>query len=232
MGYPRRDDGPHLAHHISAKGNNGQAIFRTIGDRERWLAVLSDVCDRYGWKVHAYVEMSNHYHALVSTEAGMLAPGTRWLNGRFARDRNVEHGRTGHLFGRRVWSEPIDELKHFHNVARYIHRNPVRAGLVRRAEAYTWSSMPGIVGRADRPWFLEAARVLAPFGDDPEGAAFAYAEAVAIRDEDEDEDGIENIALNVHAIRAAVASGHSITAVASMVGVHRSTIHRLLNKAV
>ena len=68
-------------YHVMNRGNRQQAIFRSDGDRTRFLAALGEVCGRTGWKIHAYVLMGNHYHLLVETPESNLTAGMQWLQG-------------------------------------------------------------------------------------------------------------------------------------------------------
>src|SRR5437870_4936301 len=88
--------------------------------------------------------MGNHYHLVVETREASLDLGMRDLNGDYARGFNGRHKRCDHLFGRRYWAEPIDDGAQLEDTLLYVWNNPVRAGLVSRAESWPWSSLRGV----------------------------------------------------------------------------------------
>lgn len=165
-------------YHVMNRGNRRQAIFRSDGDRKCFLAALGEVCERTGWKIHAYVLMGNHYHLLVETPEPNLTAGMQWLQGTYTKRFNAEHREWGHLFQGRFKAVPVDsDGGYFLAVATYIHLNPVRmkgydfAGA--RLEDHGWSSYPGYVRKRQREPWLCADRVLAALnlGDTPAGRA-------------------------------------------------------------
>ena len=150
---------PGCPHHVTQRGNNRQDVFFCDDDRRFYLATLKAQAERFGLSVHGYCLMTNHVH-LVATPAGeeslARAVGrTHWLH---ARRVNDLHGRSGHLWQARFHSCGLDE-KHLILALRYVERNPVRAGLVRKAWRYPWSSAAAHAGKgADRAGLLDLAR--------------------------------------------------------------------------
>jgi len=65
--------------HLMARGNQGQAIFADDPDRQAWLRTLGQACEKTGWRIHAWVLMSNHYHLLTETPEANLVAGIKWL---------------------------------------------------------------------------------------------------------------------------------------------------------
>lgn len=98
MARPLRLEFAGALYHITARGNARQAIYRDDVDRQRFLATLAHAVDRYGWLVHAYCLMDNHYHLLIETPKPTLARGMRHLNGTYTQAVNRRHQRVGHLF--------------------------------------------------------------------------------------------------------------------------------------
>ena len=84
-------------YHVTARGDRQEAIYEDDEDRQTFLEVLADVADRFDWWVHAYCEMTNHYHLLIETPDGNLSKGMRPLNGVYTQYSNRRHGRVGHL---------------------------------------------------------------------------------------------------------------------------------------
>jgi REP element-mobilizing transposase RayT len=82
--------------------------------------------------------MTNHVHLLIETRRPNLSAGMQQLHGRYAQLFNERHRRTGHVFGGRFWSEPIESDEQFETVGDYILDNPLTAGLVARREDWPW----------------------------------------------------------------------------------------------
>ena len=85
-------------YHVTSRGDRREDIYRDDEDREMWLAVLGEVCQRFNWRVHAYCEMTNHYHFVVETPEANLSKGMRQLNGVYTQRFNRRHGLVGYLF--------------------------------------------------------------------------------------------------------------------------------------
>jgi len=133
---------------VTQRGNNRQDVFFVDDDRRVFLELLGRACGRFGLTVQAYCLMTNHLH-LVATprEPHSLAEAMKWVNQLYAQYVNRLQRRSGHLWQDRFFSCALDE-RHFWTAARYLERNPVRAGLVRRAWRWPWSSAAAHVGQA------------------------------------------------------------------------------------
>ena len=119
-------------YHLLCRGDRREAIFLDERDREIFLATLGEICQRNGWRVHAYILMSNHYHLLVETPKGNLVRGMHWFQATCTTRYNRRHGLSGHLFAGRYKSLLIDpeERGYLATVSDYIHLNPARAHLM------------------------------------------------------------------------------------------------------
>ena len=120
-------------YHVMARGNRRERIFRGEADRLLFYQTLGEACERTGWRVHAWVLMSNHYHLMVETPEANLVAGMRWLQNTYTRRHNCRHWLWGRLFGDRykaILSEGGSDY-YYCSLMDYIHLNPVRAGLVR-----------------------------------------------------------------------------------------------------
>ena len=143
---------PGYPHHLIQRGNNRQPVFLDEEDRGRYLAMLRDVLREQGVALHAYVLMDNHVHLLATPGEGralsrlMQRLGT-WYAGWF----NHRHARTGALWEGRFRSSLLETDAYLLVCMRYIENNPVRAGMVERAEDFRWSSARHHVGRAIDP---------------------------------------------------------------------------------
>ncbi len=140
---------PHVPHHITQRGNRGEEIFVTDEDRQVYLAWLAYYCQRHAVDLLGYCLMDNHVHlvAVPATDEGLhrvLKP----LHMRYAQRFNRQHGLQGHVWQGRYFSAALDEA-YLWATLRYVDRNPVRAGLVRKAERYRWSSAAAHCGERD-----------------------------------------------------------------------------------
>jgi len=176
---PLRIDVPGGIVHVTARGNNRQAIFRAEEHRNRLVAILQGVVVRYAWRCHAYVLMDNHYHLLVETPLPNLSLGMRQLNGLYAQWFNRRHDRSGHVFGGRFKSIAVEGDEHFLEAARYIVLNPLRAARPRRFSDWRWSSYPPTAGLVSCPSFLTIDGVLDAFDSERAVAQQRYSEFVA-----------------------------------------------------
>jgi len=142
---------PGVAHHVTQRGNNRQDVFFVEDDRRVYLAYLKESAERHGLTVSAFCLMTNHIH-LVATpqteESLSKALGRTHLM--YAQYVHRLHGRSGHFWQNRFYSCSLDEA-HAHNAAAYIELNPVRAGLVKYAWKYAWSSAGAHCGETDDP---------------------------------------------------------------------------------
>jgi putative transposase len=131
IGYP---------HQITQRGNYGQPVFEEDSDFQRYVAWLGECAARYSIDIWAYCLMRNHVHFVCVPKAeGGLALAFNTLHMRYAQYFHNKKGVTGHLWRGRFLSCMLDDRSVFEEV-RFIENNPVRAGLVERAEDYPWSS--------------------------------------------------------------------------------------------
>jgi putative transposase len=139
---------PRAAHHVTQRGNNQQDIFFVDDDRRVYLDLLKEQTQKHAVKVLGYCLMMNHVHLVVEPareESLALAVGrTHFFYTQYV---NRVHRRSGHLWQNRFYSCALDDA-HLRTVLRYIENNPVRAGMVRRAWEYRWSSAAEHVGRS------------------------------------------------------------------------------------
>jgi putative transposase len=131
---------PGIPHHVTQRGNRREVVFFADDDRAAYLARLADYCREHAVEVLGYCLMTNHVHlVMVPTRADGLEKVFRPLHTYYAQRLNRLRGWSGHVWQGRYFSSPLDEA-YFWAAMRYVERNPVRAGLVRYAEGYPWSS--------------------------------------------------------------------------------------------
>ena len=159
---------------MTSRGNRHGAIYFDDSDRLIWLEVLALVCERFNFVVHAFCQMTNHFHLLIETVDGDLARGMRQLNSVYAQRINRRHKLSGHLLQGRYHAILVQKQSYLLALARYVVLNPVRAGLVTTPEAWLWSSFGYAIGRWDKPGWLENDWLLSQFGADQASARAAY----------------------------------------------------------
>ncbi len=147
-------------HHVMNRGADHQDIFRDDQDRWSMLQRLGAVVDECGIEVHAYCLMSNHFHLLVRTPEPNLGLAMKLFAGGYSQAFNSRHHIDGPLFRGRYRSEVVDSDSYLLGVSRYIHRNPVVAGLAKTAGCYQWSSYRAFIGRSPRPTWLRVTETL------------------------------------------------------------------------
>jgi len=140
MARRRRDFVPELSYHLTQRGNRKSIVFLDDTDRRVYLKLLAESCSAEKVRIWAYSLMDNHVHhiAVPETERALSRAFQR-IHGAFALYFNTRHIKTGHLWQGRFKACVLDET-HLWNAVRYVERNPVRAGIVARAEDYKWSS--------------------------------------------------------------------------------------------
>ena len=131
---------PGALYHVLSRGNGGQDIFLTNDDRHQFLALLEDLSDRFNIDIFAYVLMGNHYHLLLKTKDANLSKAMQWFGTTYTRKFNLNHHTSGHLFQGRFKSIIVENDLYLLRLSCYIHRNPLKAGIVDRLSDYPWSS--------------------------------------------------------------------------------------------
>ena len=164
MARPLRIEYAGAVYHVSSRGNAGNSIFDDDGDRIMLLNIIGEVNDRYHWLCHAYCLMDNHYHLVLETPEGNLSKGMRQFNGIYTMRFNKRHQRAGHVFQGRYKAILIQKESHLLEVCRYVLLNPVRAQMVKRPEAWRWSSYKGTVGMEKPHPCLTVDWILGQFG--------------------------------------------------------------------
>lgn len=127
-------------YHVMLRGINQQQIFEDAEDCDKFLDVLKDCKEICQFNIYAYCLMGNHVHLLIKEGAETLEQVFKRICGRFVYWYNIKYRRVGHLFQDRFKSEPVDSDEYLLTVVRYIHQNPIKAGLCRCVSEYVYSS--------------------------------------------------------------------------------------------
>jgi len=155
MGRPLRAAPGDTVYHVLNRANARRTLFEDDGDYLAFQRVLAQACDRVGMRLLAYCVMPNHWHLVVWPRGnGDLSRFMNWLTlthtQRWHRHRNSVGN--GHVYQGRFKSFPIETSEYLLTVCRYVERNPVRAGLVTRAEQWQWSSAASSKGAMLHQW--------------------------------------------------------------------------------
>ena len=161
-------------YHVLNRGNGGEKVLGQARDKEMFLQYAGEAAEQYSLSIHTYCLMDNHFHLLVETHDANLSAAIQWLNISYAAWYNKRHTRSGHVFQGRFKSYLIDADEYLTTVSRYIHLNPVRAGVVEKPRDYPWSSYRCFAGEQKAPGWLEARQVLEQFSAKPSRARAAY----------------------------------------------------------
>jgi len=179
---------PHLPGaicHVTQRGNDRRPIFLDDNDGTRYLAILGRALERHGGRVHAYCLLTNHVHLLLQATERPLWLLMHVLGLRYARWFNDRWAHTGHLFQGRYYSGVVQGEAQVLITLRYIHLNPVRAGLVTDAADHRWSSHRAYAGDAPPHW-LTTHVLLSLLGSTPHLAREAYGDLLGSKLQPED----------------------------------------------
>jgi putative transposase len=171
MARPLRYEAAGAVYHVMARGDGGKQVFEDDKDRYAWMDLMEKCCARFGWRVHAWVLMGNHFHVLLETPEANLVAGMKWMLGVYSQGWNRRRQRKGHVFQGRYKAVVVNgeeyDGSYFKIVADYIHLNPVRSGWVggetgKRLRSWRWSSF-GVYAGNKKPDWLETGRVMRAF---------------------------------------------------------------------
>jgi REP element-mobilizing transposase RayT len=159
-------------YHVINRGNYRRDLFAPKGAAESFRQCLFEACERFGWRLHAFVIMRNHFHLAVETPEPNLSTGMQWQQGTWAARFNRFRGEKGRPFQGRYRALHVEPGPALAQVAHYIHLNPVRARVVpaERVMEFKWSSLP-LFADKKRAAVLEAKTVLKESGELPDTTA-------------------------------------------------------------
>ncbi len=140
MARPLRIEYEGAFYHVTARGNDRGKIFFSKKDYDKFKEYLAEAREKYGFTLHAYVLMTNHYHLLIETPEKNLSKLMHYINSSYTTYINVKRKRSGHLFQGRYKAIVIDRDSYLLELSRYLHLNPVRVNMVEKPEDYAYSS--------------------------------------------------------------------------------------------
>jgi REP element-mobilizing transposase RayT len=154
MPRPLRIEYENAYYHVMNRGRGRQDIFHNEQYFEMFLQTLGEAHQRFGVEVLSYCLMSNHYHLLLKTPEANLGRVMRHVNGLYTQRYNRLRKTDGSLFRGRYKAICVEEDSYQLQLSRYIHRNPIEAGLVASLEDYPWSSYPNYISKIASPKWL------------------------------------------------------------------------------
>lgn len=164
MARPLRIQYPGAVYHVMNRGGSRQKIFLDKPDYDAFVNTVDEIYDRWRVELFAYCLMGNHYHACLRTPEGNLSRVMRHLDGLYTQRFNRLHRRDGALFRGRYKAIVVDKDAYLAQVVRYIHLNPLEAGLVEEPQAYVWSSHRFYLRPKEAPKWLRLEEVMGEFG--------------------------------------------------------------------
>ena len=174
MTRPLRIEYPDAWYHVMNRARKGQEAFATVEDCNSFIDIIKDAAEIFNMKIAAYCLMANHYHLLVQTPDANLSRCMRHINGIYTQRYNARNGCDGTLFRGRYKSIVVDADSYLLELVRYIHRNPLRAGIVAKLDDYEWSSHKGYVSKAKKWEWLHKDYILGMFSKDKRSQLISY----------------------------------------------------------
>jgi len=140
MGRDWREEYKGGIYHVIARGNNKEHIFQESIDKGYFIKLLKEYSTVMGYVIYGYVLMDNHYHIIIQVHDKKLQEIMHQINNKYSKYFNAKYQRVGHVFQGRYKAVLVQDERYILKLIRYIHQNPVRAGLCSKVEDYKWSS--------------------------------------------------------------------------------------------
>jgi len=185
MARPLRIEYPEAWYHVMNRGRRGEDIFSDDQDYIMFTDLLRETSEIWNVRIAAYCLMPNHYHMLIQTPDANISRSMRHLNGVYTQRYNSRHRCDGQLFRGRYKSILIGTDSYLLQVVRYIHRNPLQAGLVQNLEAYKWSSHIGYLSIAKKWDWLFKNYILSLLSKNRKDWLRHYRKWVSVEEDDE-----------------------------------------------
>ncbi len=161
-------------YHVTSRGNGRENIFYKKQDKEKFLGILKRTKDRYGYLLHAYALMDNHYHLLIETPKANISQIMQNINTSYTVYINRKYKKFGHLFQGRFKGIIVDKESYLIELSRYIHLNPVRARIIARPEKSKWTSYKAFINKKAGNGMVTTEDTLSYFSEKSDDAVKAY----------------------------------------------------------
>ena len=178
MGRRPREEQDGGIYHIIQRGNNRSFVFEDDTDKE-YLVDQLWLLSKNSCKIYGFVIMGNHYHLVIRTAGETLQSIMHRLNLKYSKYYNRTHNQSGHVFQGRYKAIPVREEKYLLSLLRYVHQNPVKAGVCSRTEEYKWSSERHYRGLESKNSWLDTGLVLDTLSSDRKAAVKMYMDFMA-----------------------------------------------------
>jgi putative transposase len=185
MARPLRIQYPDAWYHVMNRGRRGEPVFTVDDDYVSFITTLRESRELWNVNVAAYCLMPNHYHLLVQTPEANLSRCMRHINGIYTQRFNKKHNEDGPLFKGRYKAILVDADSYLLELVRYIHRNPLRAGMTTTIDDYAWSSHRGYLSDASNYGWLFKDFVLSLFSHDKNESERDYRRFMSHDDQEE-----------------------------------------------
>lgn len=161
-------------YHVMIRGNEKRDIFLDNNDRVRFLDIIKAKKAMKNFSIIAYCLMNNHVHLILDEGPDGVSKNMHSINTAYAYYFNSRHSRIGHLFQDRFKSEAIEDDRYLLTAVRYIHNNPINAGITFKPEDYKWSSYQAYANPTTHDGIVDRKLVLSLFADDEKKAISAF----------------------------------------------------------
>jgi putative transposase len=169
---------PGALYHVISRGNQKQTIFGDERDYKIYLSYVSEYKAKYSFHLYAFALMKNHCHLLLEVKEVPLSKIMQVMQFRYTRYFNKRYRKVGHLFQGRYKAILCDKESYLLELIRYIHLNPVRAGLVENPEEYPWTGHMSYLGK-EKENLIDSDMVLTQFSKKKSLARKQYRQFVA-----------------------------------------------------
>jgi len=180
-------------YHVTARGNNREVIFRDENDKNYYLSLVKKYKEKFSFSLYAYVLMDNHLHLLIEVANHTLAQIMQGIQQSYSKSFNLRYDRVGHVFQQRYDARLCTVDSYLRTVLKYIHANPVKAGIADTLN-YRWSSHNSYI-RGDFS-FIDADKMLGLFANNLDAAILQYNEFMNVLEDIDLEEQVENTSLN------------------------------------
>ena len=185
MSRPLRIEYPNAWYHVMNRGRRAEDVFMDDSDYNTFLGLLMDAMELWNVRIAAYCLMQNHYHLLVQTPDANLSRCMRHINGVYTQRFNRHHRCDGQLFRGRFKSIVVEADSYLLQLLKYIHRNPLRVGIVDKLDSYEWSSHKGYISKAKKWVWLHKDFVLSMLSENRREQRMIYRKLMAETDSQE-----------------------------------------------
>jgi putative transposase len=185
MSRPLRIQYPGAWYHIMNRGRRGESVFLEAGSYTAFVDLIKETAEMWKVRVAAYCLLPNHYHLLIQTPEGNLSRCMRHLDGVYTQRFNRYYQCDGPLFRGRYKSILVDADSYLLELVRYIHRNPLEAGMVDKLQKYPWSSHKGYLSVSSKWNWLDKDFVLSLFARERKESVKGYREFVSVKTPEE-----------------------------------------------